>query len=208
MVGFAFQSIWNFRGDLNNFALKARTRAGDERGALYAAASLAFAAADCNASAPAKPALPSVAQPEQQVAGRPRFYATATLFEGFAQPVIVETHEGRPTKIEGNPDHPVTTQRREPVTPRQPRANTKEQQVIALRRPQGATLAQIGAHTGWRAYTICGFFAGVLKKRRGMQVTSEKMETGERLYRLADGGCWEAEDEASPGGKPSRSRAG
>ncbi len=69
-------------------------------------------------------------------------------------------------------------------------AHTKEAQVTALlRRPQGVTLAQIGERTGWQAHSIRGFFAGALKKRRGLQVTSEKTGNGERLYRLADGGC-------------------
>ncbi len=73
------------------------------------AASLALGAvSSCgDASDPSGVAVPYVNQPEQQIPGRPRYYATATLLEGFAQPVLVETHEGRPTKIEGNPDHPV-----------------------------------------------------------------------------------------------------
>lgn len=73
------------------------------------AASLALGAASgCgDASDPGGVAVPYVNKPEQQIPGRPRYYATATLLEGFAQPVLVETHEGRPTKIEGNPDHPV-----------------------------------------------------------------------------------------------------
>ncbi len=73
------------------------------------AASLAVAAASAcgDASAPSGEAIPYVNRPEQQIPGRPRFYATAMLFEGWAQPVLVETHEGRPTKIEGNPDHPI-----------------------------------------------------------------------------------------------------
>ncbi|WP_431854935.1 4Fe-4S dicluster domain-containing protein [Azospirillum sp.] len=52
-------------------------------------------------------AVPYVVQPELAVPGRPRFYATAVPFEGFAQPVLAETHEGRPTRLDGNPDHPL-----------------------------------------------------------------------------------------------------
>jgi MoCo/4Fe-4S cofactor protein with predicted Tat translocation signal len=51
-------------------------------------------------------ALPYVDQPEVMVPGVPRFYATAVPFEGYVQPVIATTHAGRPTKLDGNPDHP------------------------------------------------------------------------------------------------------
>lgn len=53
-------------------------------------------------------ALPYVNQPDDETIGLPRYYATAVLFEGFAQPVIATTYSGRPTKLDGNPDHPVT----------------------------------------------------------------------------------------------------
>lgn len=53
-------------------------------------------------------ALPYVDQPESETIGLPRYYATAVLLDGYAQPVIATTHEGRPTKLDGNPDHPVT----------------------------------------------------------------------------------------------------
>ena len=67
------------------------------------------------------------------------------------------------------------------------RENTKEALVIAiLRRPEGGTIAQIMAATGWRAHTVRGFFAAALKKRHGLAVTSEKPEGGERTYRLAE----------------------
>lgn len=53
-------------------------------------------------------ALPYVDQPESETIGLPRYYATAVLLDGYAQPVIATTHAGRPTKLDGNPDHPVT----------------------------------------------------------------------------------------------------
>ena len=84
--------------------------------------------------------------------------------------------------------------RRNPREPRQPgrssqgrRENTKEALVIAiLRRPEGGTIAQIMAATGWRAHTVRGFFAAALKKRHGLAVTSKKPQGGERIYRLAE----------------------
>jgi molybdopterin-containing oxidoreductase family iron-sulfur binding subunit len=52
--------------------------------------------------------IPYIKQPENLVPGVPRFYATAVTFQGYAQPILGETHEGRPTKLEGNPDHPAS----------------------------------------------------------------------------------------------------
>jgi len=51
-------------------------------------------------------ALPYSKQPTEIVPGLPCFYATSVPHRGAAFPVLVETHEGRPTKIEGNPRHP------------------------------------------------------------------------------------------------------
>ena len=51
-------------------------------------------------------ALPYTKRPEGVVPGLPNFYATAMPRAGTAFPVLVESHEGRPTKIEGNPKHP------------------------------------------------------------------------------------------------------
>ena len=53
-----------------------------------------------------------------------------------------------------------------------------------LRRKEGATIAQIVAATGWQPHTVCGAFAGALKKKLGLTVTSEKIE-GWRRARLS-----------------------
>lgn len=67
------------------------------------------------------------------------------------------------------------------------RDGTKQAQVVGmLRRPKGATIAQIVAATEWQVHTVRGFFAGALKKKLGLTVTSEKVESGERVYRIAD----------------------
>jgi molybdopterin-containing oxidoreductase family iron-sulfur binding subunit len=68
------------------------------------AASLALAGlAGCGEGA--EEAIPYVEQPPEEVPGAARYFATAIIFEGYAQPVLAETHEGRPTKLEGNPEH-------------------------------------------------------------------------------------------------------
>lgn len=65
------------------------------------------------------------------------------------------------------------------------RADTKQAQVIALlQRPQGTSIAEVIALTGWQAHSIRGLFAGTLKKR-GIVVSSEKAEGSERVYRVA-----------------------
>ncbi|MGA0368473.1 MAG: 4Fe-4S dicluster domain-containing protein, partial [Kiritimatiellia bacterium] len=52
--------------------------------------------------------VPYVKAPEEIVPGKPLFYATARMFAGFAQGIMVESHMGRPTKVEGNPLHPAS----------------------------------------------------------------------------------------------------
>ena len=71
------------------------------------------------------------------------------------------------------------------AAPRKSRDGTKQAQLIdMLRRKEGATIAQIVEATGWQPHTVRGAFAGALKKRLGLEVTSEKGESGERIYRL------------------------
>jgi len=57
---------------------------------------------------PLEPIVPYVRQPEEVIPGRPMFYATAVTLGGYASPVLVESHLGRPTKIEGNDQHPAS----------------------------------------------------------------------------------------------------
>src|SRR6185312_2218373 len=69
-------------------------------------ASLALAGVSACTRQPAERIVPYVRQPEELIPGRPLFYATAMTLGGVATGLIVESHEGRPTKIEGNPMHP------------------------------------------------------------------------------------------------------
>ncbi len=57
---------------------------------------------------PAEKIVPYVRQPENLIPGKPLFFATAMPLSGFGSGVLVESHMGRPTKIEGNPDHPAS----------------------------------------------------------------------------------------------------
>ena len=69
-------------------------------------ASLALAGVSACTRQPNEELVPYVRQPEELVPGKPLFYATAMPFAGSGVGLLVESHEGRPTKIEGNPDHP------------------------------------------------------------------------------------------------------
>jgi MoCo/4Fe-4S cofactor protein with predicted Tat translocation signal len=70
------------------------------------AASLALAGLSGCGPAPGQYIVPYVKQPDGMILGKPMFFATAMPFCGDAIGLLVESHEGRPTKIEGNPDHP------------------------------------------------------------------------------------------------------
>jgi len=73
-------------------------------------ASLALAGlTGCTSDEPDEQALPYVRQPEYRAADRPRHYATAVAgIGGYAQPVLGTTYAGRPTKLEGLPEHPAS----------------------------------------------------------------------------------------------------
>ena len=71
---------------------------------------------------------------------------------------------------------------------RTPREGTKQATLIAmLRAPDGATIEEIMAATGWQSHTVRGAMAGALKKKLGLEVTSEKVEGRGRVYRLPAG---------------------
>ena len=88
---------------------------------------------------------------------------------------------------------------RDLAAPRKRREGTKQQQVLdLLRRPEGATVAQVAEATGWQPHTVRGFFAG-LKKRQGIAVTVQERvrqvgpgKDGAKgsysVYRIADAG--------------------
>ena len=63
--------------------------------------------AGCTRDLPEK-ILPYSTRPREVTPGIPTFYATSMMLDGWATGLLVESHEGRPTKIEGNPDHPAS----------------------------------------------------------------------------------------------------
>ncbi len=71
-------------------------------------ASIALAGMTGCTREPTQHIVPYVRQPEELIPGHPLFFATAMPLSGLAQGLLVESHEGRPTKVEGNPEHPAT----------------------------------------------------------------------------------------------------
>ena len=69
-------------------------------------ASLALAGLSGCVYQPPEKIVPFVRQPQESVPGKALFFATATTLAGIATPLLARSNEGRPTKIEGNPDHP------------------------------------------------------------------------------------------------------
>lgn len=71
-------------------------------------ASIALAGASACTVQPKEVIVPYVRQPEEYIPGKPLFYATSMSMGGIATGLLVESHLGRPTKIEGNPQHPAS----------------------------------------------------------------------------------------------------
>ncbi|RCX08606.1 DUF3489 domain-containing protein [Extensimonas vulgaris] len=68
---------------------------------------------------------------------------------------------------------------------RSTRHNTKQAEVIRLlQRPEGATIGQICAATGWQAHTVRGTLAGVIKRKLGLAIASTKDGKADRVYRI------------------------
>ena len=67
-----------------------------------------------------------------------------------------------------------------------PREGTKQSQMIELlRRPEGATIGEIIEATDWQSHPVRGVIAGALKKKLGLNITSEKDQTRGRVYKIA-----------------------
>jgi len=66
------------------------------------------------------------------------------------------------------------------------RHGSKQALLIAmLRAPEGATIEEIMAATGWQSHTVRGAMSGALKKKLGLTITSQKVEGRGRIYAIS-----------------------
>jgi hypothetical protein len=96
------------------------------------------------------------------------------------EPADANTAPASATDAPGSP----STRKAAPKA-RTPREGTKQAALIAmLHAPEGATIEEIMAETGWLPHTVRGVMSGALKKKLGLEVNSEKVEDRGRVYRL------------------------
>jgi MoCo/4Fe-4S cofactor protein with predicted Tat translocation signal len=108
---------------------------------------------------PLEPIVPYVRQPENVVPGRPMYYATAVTLGGYASPVLVESHLGRPTKVEGNDLHPASLGGTDVFT---------QASILGLYDPdRSQSVISMGDQRSWAAFL--GAIRGPLSAQKALQ---------------------------------------
>ena len=125
----------------------------------------------------------------------------AMIAKGLLQEVDADLRNGEPVWRETGDGHGTTLvatdaglaaigidtspEAKDAPTARPQRAGTKQAALIAmLRAPEGATLDEIVAATGWQKHTARGALSGAIKKRLGLTITSEQEPDRGRVYRI------------------------
>src|SRR5450432_2411324 len=108
---------------------------------------------------PFEPIVPYVRQPENVIPGRPMFYATASTLGGYASPILVESHLGRPTKVEGNDQHPASLGGTDIFA---------QASILGMYDPdRSQSVMSMGDQRSWQAFL--GAIRGPLSAQKGLQ---------------------------------------
>jgi len=105
----------------------------------------------------------------------------------------------RKVRSAGTPPAPI------PATP-VPGQSKKAAVIVLLRRPEGATVAEVVAATDWQPHTVRGLFSGTLKKKLGLTLSSAQEPRG-RVYRIIGASGAGGAAEHSGGLRPSAADA-
>jgi len=147
----------------------------------FAGVSLALAGVTACTRQPTEKIVPYVRQPEEIVPGKPLFYATAMSVGGLATGLLVESHMGRPTKVEGNPLHPASLGGTDVFA---------QAAVYGLYDPdRSRTILQLGEIRPWSAFL--GEMRLVLEEERprrgaGLRILTETVSSPTLARQLAD----------------------
>lgn len=131
-------------------------------------ASLALAGVAGCVKQPEERIFPYVNQPEDLIPGNALFYASAHSWNGYGRGVLVESHMGRPTKIEGNPDHPSSLGATDAIT---------QAALLTMYDPERSqTVTRNGENSEWNAFA--GETVGLLTRLKanrgaGLRILTE-----------------------------------
>jgi len=142
-------------------------------------ASLALAGLGACTRQPDEHIVPYVREPEAMVPGKPLFFATALSLSGSASGVLVESHMGRPTKIEGNPQHPASLGATDVFA---------QAAVLSLYDPDRAqAVSNAGRISTWSAFLTAistALETQRLKKGAGLRVLSETVTSSTLAHQM------------------------
>jgi Fe-S-cluster-containing dehydrogenase component len=144
------------------------------------AASMALAGLSGCASTPPQKIVPYVVPPEQILPGRPLSFATAVEASGHGIGIIVESHEGRPIKIEGNPDHPSSLGATDTFT---------QASLLTLYDPDRAqTVSRAGQISTWDAFVneLRSKLDGFATNAQGFRILTETVNSPTIAAQLTD----------------------
>jgi molybdopterin-containing oxidoreductase family iron-sulfur binding subunit len=144
-------------------------------------ASFALAGLGACTNQPEERIVPYVQQPERLVLGEPLYYATAMPLHGFGIGLLAESHDGRPTKVEGNPAHPASLGATDALT---------QASVLGIYDPdRSQTVQSVGAIRTWDAFLAAmrpALAAQAKKRGAGLRILTETVTSPTLARQLAD----------------------